>query len=80
MTTQEWLEVIQTVGVPAIFAGAAFWFIRHMYDTNNARDEDADNKIFQLAENSIEAINKMSSAMEMHTKSIDQLLIEIRRK
>ena len=51
-----------------------------MYDAANTRDKNADDKIFQLAEKSIEAINNMSSAMEQHTKSIDQLLNEIRSR
>ncbi len=80
MSPAEWLEMFQTVGVPSVVAGAAFWFIKYMYDAANTRDADADDKIFQLAERSIEAINNMSSAMEQHTKSIDQLLNEIRSK
>jgi len=86
MNTQEWLELVQTVGVPSIVAGAAFYFIRYMYDSAAQErsayleaDSESDKMILELAQNSITAINTMSAAMELHTKSIDQLLNEIRR-
>jgi hypothetical protein len=86
MVPPDFIELLQTVGVPSVVAAASFWFIRYMFDsavkertTYMQKDSEADKMILELAQNSITAINTMSSAMELHTKSIDQLLNEIRR-
>ena len=32
MLTSEWVELVQTLGAPLIFAGVCVWFIKYMYD------------------------------------------------
>ena len=87
MNGQEWLSVVQTVGVPTIVAGASFWFIRYMFDAAaQERHEflrqnmENDTKIFELAELSAQAINNMSRALDANTKSLDLLTVTLREK
>ena len=86
MSIEDWLTVLQTVGIPSAVAGISFMYIykKDMWSRQERaeymnKDADSDKMILDLAQNSITAINTMSSAMELHTKSIDQLLNEIRR-
>ena len=87
MNGQEWLSVVQTVGVPTIVAGASFWFIRYMFDAASKertaflqQDMENDTKIFELAEMSAQAINNMSRALDANTKSLDLLTVTLREK
>ena len=87
MNGQEWLSVVQTVGVPTIVAGASFWFIRYMFDAAAKersaflhQDMENDTKIFELAELSAQAINNMSRALDANTKSLDLLTVTLREK
>jgi len=87
MNGQEWLSVVQTVGVPTIVAGASFWFIRYMFDAAAQerheflrQDMENDTKIFELAELSAQAINNMSRALDANTKSLDLLTVTLREK
>ena len=87
MNGQEWLSVVQTVGVPTIVAGASFWFIRYMFDAAAKerreflnQDMENENKIFELAELSAQAINNMSRALDANTKSLDLLTVTLREK
>ena len=62
-----------------IFAGLAFWLIRHQDDQNAKewtayieRDEANDKQAFELAQNCNEAMSKLAHAIEMNTKAIEQ--------
>ena len=86
MSIEDWLSILQTVGIPSAVDGISFMYIykKDMWSRQERaeymnKDADSDKMILDLAQNSITAINTMSSAMELHTKSIDQLLNEIRR-
>ena len=53
------------------------WFIRYIYDASTKdwgkffqRDEANDQRAFELAEKSNEAMNKLSQAVVMNTKAI----------
>ena len=57
----------------------AVWFIRYIYDASAKewgkffqRDEANDRRAFELAEKSNEAINKLSQAVVMNTKAIEE--------
>ena len=70
-----------SLGVSFIFAGLAFWFIRYQYDQSAKerigfleRDEANDRRAFALAERSNEAMNKLSTAVDLNTKSVEQLV------
>ena len=85
MNGQDWLSIVQTIGVPTVVAGASFWFIRYMFDAAaNERkdflkqDMENDDKIFELAELSAQAINNMSRALDANTKSLDLLTVTLR--
>ena len=79
MSVQDWLDLIQAVGVPSIVAGASFWFIRYMFDSAakereafQLQDRENDERIFQLAENSNKALTGMSKSLDANTTSLDQ--------
>ena len=64
-----------------IFAGLAFWFIRYQYDQNAKerdryieRDEANDKRAFALAERSNEAMNKLSTAVDLNTKAVAEMV------
>ena len=85
MNGQDWLSIVQTIGVPTVVAGASFWFFRYMFDAAAKerheflnQDMENDNKIFELAELSAQAINNMSRALDANTKSLDLLTVTLR--
>ena len=85
LTSADIIELVQTLGAPMIFAGLAFWFIRYQYDQNAKerkqyidRDEANDRRAFELAERSNEAMNKLSTAVELNTKAVEQMINLIR--
>ena len=84
MLTSEWVELVQTLGAPLIFAGGCVWFIKYMYDTQLdaqqeffERDSRADDKLFSLAEKSNEALSKVSFSLDANTNSMDNLISAI---
>ena len=87
MNVEDWITILQTAGVPGVALACSFYYIYKKdawaikeRESYMKKDTEADRMILDLAQNSITAINTMSSAMDLHTKSIDQLLNEIRRK
>ena len=81
MTRADLIELVQTLGAPLIFAGLAFWFIRYKYDQNAKertayieRDEANDILAFELAERSNEAMNKLSTAVDLNTKAVEKMV------
>ena len=81
MTSADIIELVQTLGAPMIFAGLAFWFIRYQYDQNAKertayieRDESNDKRAFALAERSNEAMNKLSTAVDLNTKAVAEMV------
>jgi hypothetical protein len=86
MSIEDWITILQTAGVPGVALACSFYYIYRkdqwaMRERQSymEKDSESDKMILELAQNSITAINTMSTAMELHTKSIDQLLNEIRR-
>ena len=84
MLTSEWIELVQTLGAPLIFAGVCVWFIKYMYDhqlkaqqESLERDSRADDKLFSLAEKSNEALSKVSVSLDANTSSMDNLISAI---
>jgi len=84
MLTSEWVELVQTLGAPLIFAGVCVWFIKYMYDKQLEaqheffdRDSRADDKLFSLAEKSNEALSKVSVSLDANTNSMDNLISAI---
>tara|TARA_B100001123_G_C14552093_1_gene726655 strand:+ start:238 stop:522 length:285 start_codon:yes stop_codon:yes gene_type:complete len=78
MNINEWMELLQTVGVPSIVAGASFWFIRYMFDSATKereefmqQDRENDERIFLLAENSNKALTDMAKSLDDNTASLD---------
>jgi len=52
---------------------------QRIIDDFTARDAENDKRAFDLAEKSNDAINKMASALQANTKSMDALLISIQK-
>ena len=84
MLTSQWIELVQTLGAPLIFAGVCVWFIKYMYDhqlkaqqESLERDARADDKLFSLAEKSNEALSKVSVSLDANTNSMDNLISAI---
>ena len=74
LTSADIIELMQTLGAPMIFAGLAFWFIRYQYDQNAKerkqyinRDQANDKRAFELTGRSNEAINRLSTAVDLNT-------------
>ena len=64
MTSADLIELVRTLGIPLIFVGLAYWFIRYQFDQNAAekvkyKEQDAtnDRRGFDL----VERINKAMS-------------------
>ena len=81
MTSADIINLVQTLGALMIFAGLAFWFIRYQYDQNAKerklyfeRDEANVRRAFKLAERSNEAMNKLSTAVDLNTKAVEQMI------
>ena len=79
MDILDWVELLQTIGVPTVVAGASFWFIKYSFDSAQKerkmfQDQDRENdaRIFQLAENSNQALHSMSKSLDANTASLDQ--------
>ena len=84
MLTSEWVELVQTLGAPLIFAAVCVWFIKYMYDQQLKaqheffeRDSRADDKLFSLAEKSNEALSKVAGALDANTNSMENLISAI---
>ena len=81
MDVLDWVELLQTIGVPTVVAGACFWFIKYSFDSAQKerkmfQDQDRENdaRIFQLAENSNQALNAMSKSLDANTTSMNALI------
>ena len=81
MEILDWIEILQTIGVPTVVAGESFWFIKYsFYSAQKERkmfqDQDRENdaRIFQLAENSNQALNAMSKSLDANTTSMNALI------
>ena len=81
MDVLDWVELLQTLGVPTVVAGAAFWVIKYSFDSAQKerkmfQDQDRENdaRIFQLAENSNQALNAMSKSLDANTTSMNALI------
>jgi len=78
MSVADWLELLQTVGVPSIVAGASFWFIRYMFDSAQKEreqflklDAENDSRIFDLADTSNKALGEMRIALNANTVALE---------
>ena len=81
MEILDWIEILQTIGVPTVVAGASFWFIIYAFDSAQKerkmfQDQDRENdaRIFQLAENSNQALHEMSKSLDANTASMNALI------
>tara|TARA_B100000953_G_scaffold168442_1_gene138752 strand:- start:1299 stop:1574 length:276 start_codon:yes stop_codon:yes gene_type:complete len=79
MNTTEWLEILQTVGVPSVVCAASFYYIfkkdiwsQRERESFIKQDAENDERIFQLAENSNAALNNMSKSLDANTHALDQ--------
>ena len=82
----DWIEILQTVGIPSIVCAAAFFFIykkelwsQKERDKYMQRETDADDRMFGLMEGSSDASHKMAQALDLLTKSNDHLAESITR-
>ena len=81
MDVLDWVELLQTIGVPTVVAGASFWFIKYSFDSAQKerkqfqeQDRENDARIFQLAENSNQALNAFSKSLDANTASMNALI------
>ena len=81
MDVMDWIELLQTIGVPTVVAGASFWFIKYSFDSAQKereqfqeQDRENDARIFQLAENSNQALNAFSKSLDANTASMNALI------
>ena len=61
-----------------------FWFIRYQFDQNAKErehfiehDQANDNRAFELAERSNEAINRLSAAVDLNTNAVEQMINQL---
>jgi len=64
-----------------VTALTCLWFIRYQYDQNSKertayieRDEANDKRAFELAERLNEAMNKLSTAVDLNTKAVEKIV------
>jgi len=81
MAAHDWVELVQTLGAPLIFAGVCVWFIKYMYDqqVKNTkeffdRDEKHDEKLYELAEKSSEALGRVAGALDANTSTMEVMI------
>jgi len=74
-----WISVMQTVGVPSVVCAASFYYIfkkdlwsQKEREAFQKQDADNDERIFQLAEHSNQALNNMSKSLDANTNALDQ--------
>jgi hypothetical protein len=84
MPSAETIILVQTLSVPIIYAELAFWFIRYQFDQNSKerkqcikRDQANDKRAFELAGRSNEAINRLSTAVDLNTKAVEQMINQL---
>ena len=61
-----------------------FWFIRYQFDQNVKkreqyiqREQANDKRAFELDERSNEAINRLSTAVDLYKKTLEQMIIQL---
>jgi len=86
ISIENWITILQTVGVPSVVCFACFFFIykKEIWSQKERkeymnREIDADDRMFNLMEGSSDASHKMASALELLTKSNDHLADSITR-
>jgi hypothetical protein len=79
MAMEEWIEILKTVGVPSVVCAASFYYIfkkdiwsQRERESFQKQDADNDERIFQLAEHSNQALNNMSKSLDANTNALDQ--------
>jgi len=79
MGMEEWIEILKTVGVPSVVCAASFYYIfkkdiwsQRERESFQKQDADNDERIFQLAEHSNQALNNMSKSLDANTNALDQ--------
>jgi len=79
MSVEEWIEILKTVGVPSVVCAASFYYIfkkdiwsQKERESFQKQDAENDDRIFQLAEHSNQALNSMSKSMDANTAALDQ--------
>jgi len=79
MVMEEWIEILKTVGVPSVVCAASFYYIfkkdiwsQRERESFQKQDADNDERIFQLAEHSNQALNNMSKSLDANTNALDQ--------
>ena len=84
MPSADMIILVQTLSIPIIFAGLAFWFIRYQFDQNAQerkqcikRDQANDKRAFELAGRSNEAINRLSTAVDLNKKPVEQMINQL---
>jgi len=86
ITIAEWITILQTVGVPSVICFFCFYFIykkeiwsQKERDKFMVREQDADDRMFNVMEGSSDATHKMAQALDLLTKSNDHLADSITR-
>ena len=86
ITIADWINIGQTIGVPSVVCAAAFFFIykkeiwsQKERDKFMTREQDADDRMFNVMEGSSDATHKMAQALDLLTKSNDHLADSITR-
>jgi len=79
MGMEEWIEILKTVGVPSVVCAASFYYIfkkdiwsQRERESFQKQDADNDERIFQLAEHSNQALNNMAKSLDANTNALDQ--------
>jgi len=77
MPSADMNNLVQTLSVTTNYARLAFWFIRYQYFQNAKerkqyinRDQANDKRAFELTGRSNEAINRLSTAVDLNTKAV----------
>ena len=75
MPSADMIILVQTLSIPIIFAGLAFWFIRYQFDQNAQerkqcikRDQANDKTASHLLE---EVTRRLSTAVDLNTKAVE---------
>ena len=78
MSISEWLQIVQTVGVPSCVVIASFYYIykkdvwaREREAEYLANDANHDTRIFEMAQSSNKAISALSKSLDANTASLD---------
>ena len=87
MDSSELIDLVQNLGPVFVICMCAFWYIKYQTDQQikmqnefNKKDQESDNRLFELAEKSNEAMMKITASLDANTKSMDLMINTIGTK